>query len=103
MRALDRKLWRDLWHLRGMVAAISLVLLGGISTFVMSRVTYESLATTQQRYYADQHFADLFVGLVRAPEALVGRQVAAVVNFPPMQIGPLMSEVLVLGFPDDAG
>jgi len=37
------------------------------------------------------------------PEALVGRQVAAVVNFPPKQIGPLMSEVLVLGFPDDAG
>jgi tRNA-binding protein len=36
-------------------------------------------------------------------ETLVGRQVAAVVNFPPRQIGPLMSEVLVLGFPDDAG
>lgn len=37
------------------------------------------------------------------PEALVGRQVAAVVNFPPKQIGPLMSEVLVLGFPDANG
>ena len=37
------------------------------------------------------------------PEALVGRQVAAVVNFPPRQIGPMMSEVLVLGFPDAAG
>jgi tRNA-binding protein len=34
---------------------------------------------------------------------LVGRQVAAVVNFPPRQIGPLMSEVLTLGFPDEAG
>ncbi len=34
---------------------------------------------------------------------LVGRQVAAVVNFPPRQIGPAMSEVLVLGFPDEAG
>jgi tRNA-binding protein len=37
------------------------------------------------------------------PEALVGRQVAAVVNFPPRQIGPFMSEVLTLGFPDAAG
>ncbi len=37
------------------------------------------------------------------PEALVGRQEAAVVNFPPRQIGPLMSEVLTLGFPDEAG
>jgi tRNA-binding protein len=38
-----------------------------------------------------------------APETLVGRQVAAVVNFPPRQIGPLMSEALTLGFPDAEG
>ena len=37
------------------------------------------------------------------PEALIGRQVAAVVNFPPRQIGKTMSEVLTLGFPDAAG
>ena len=36
-------------------------------------------------------------------EALIGRQVAAVVNFPPRQIGPMMSEVLTLGFPDERG
>jgi tRNA-binding protein len=36
------------------------------------------------------------------PETLVGRQVAAVVNFPPRQIGKTMSEVLTLGFPDAA-
>jgi tRNA-binding protein len=38
-----------------------------------------------------------------AIDQLPGRQVAAVVNFPPRQIGPFMSEVLVLGFPDAAG
>lgn len=37
------------------------------------------------------------------PEALIGRQVAAVVNFPPRQIGKTMSEVLTLGFPDQNG
>lgn len=37
------------------------------------------------------------------PETLLGRQVAAVVNFPPRQIGPFMSEVLTLGFPDGEG
>ena len=37
------------------------------------------------------------------PEGLVGRQVLAVVNFPPRQIGPVMSEVLVLGVPDADG
>jgi tRNA-binding protein len=37
------------------------------------------------------------------PEQLVGRKVMAVVNFPPRQVGPFMSEVLVLGFPDEAG
>ncbi len=38
-----------------------------------------------------------------APESLVGRKVAAVVNFPPRQIGKFMSEVLTLGFPDEEG
>ena len=37
------------------------------------------------------------------PEALIGRQVCAVVNFPPRQIGPFISEVLTLGMPDPDG
>ena len=38
-----------------------------------------------------------------AVEDLAGRMVVAVVNFPPRQIGPMLSEVLVLGVPDEAG
>lgn len=37
------------------------------------------------------------------PEQIIGKQVAAVVNFPPRQIGPIMSEVLTLGFPNEDG
>jgi len=37
------------------------------------------------------------------PDRLIGRQVLAVVNFPPRQIGPMLSEVLVLGVPDENG
>jgi tRNA-binding protein len=37
------------------------------------------------------------------PEEIIGKQVMAVVNFPPRQIGPFMSEILVLGLPDAEG
>ncbi|MDL2405113.1 tRNA-binding protein [Rhizobium calliandrae] len=37
------------------------------------------------------------------PQSLIGRQVLGVVNFPPRQIGPVRSEVLTLGFEDEAG
>lgn len=43
------------------------------------------------------------IAALYAPEDLVGRQVAAVVNFPPRQIGKFMSEVLTVGFADAAG
>ena len=43
------------------------------------------------------------IAALYAPEELIGRQVAAVVNFPPRQIGKMMSEVLTVGFPDAEG
>ncbi|MEL7449704.1 MAG: ABC transporter permease, partial [Pseudomonadota bacterium] len=73
MRALDRKLLRDLWKMRGMAAAIALVLVGGVSTFVMSLVTYDSLQFTRNLYYQDHRFAQVFASLQRAPEAVADR------------------------------
>ena len=76
MRALDRKLFRDLWHLRGQVLAIAAVIMGGIATLVMSLSTYESLSLTRDRFYSEYRFAEVFASLKRAPEPVAQRLVA---------------------------
>lgn len=70
MKALRRKLLRDLWHLRGQVLAIALVVACGVAVVVTSRSAYESLALSQSGYYARYRFADVFAQLERAPETL---------------------------------
>lgn len=70
MNSLDRKLFRDLWHARGQVIAIALVVACGIASFVMARSAYTSLTLTQNTYYNEYHFAQVFASLKRAPEAL---------------------------------
>jgi putative ABC transport system permease protein len=67
---LNRVLWRDLWHLRGQVIAAALVVACGIATLVATRGTYQSLLTARDDYYLTHRFADVFVHLKRAPEAL---------------------------------
>jgi len=71
--ALRRKLLRDLWHLRGQVLAIALVVACGVAVVVTTRSAYESLALSQARYYARYRFADVFAQLERAPETLRDR------------------------------
>ncbi|MBI5460852.1 MAG: ABC transporter permease [Gammaproteobacteria bacterium] len=76
MRALDRKLLRDLWHLRGQALAIALVIGAGLAAVLMSIGTLDSLQTTRAIYYRDYDFAQVFAALKRAPESL-GERIAA--------------------------
>ncbi len=73
MRALDRKLFRDFWLLRGQVLGIAAVLMGGVATLVMSLSTYDSLVTTRDRFYREYRFAEAFAHLKRAPEPVAER------------------------------
>ena len=73
MNSLDLKLFRDLWHARGQVIAIALVVACGIASFVMARSAYTSLTLTQNTYYNEYHFAQVFLSLKRAPETIKGQ------------------------------
>jgi putative ABC transport system permease protein len=77
MRAIDHMLWRDLLHLRGQAIAVALVVACGIATWVTMRATYDSLRLTQEAYYREYRFADVFAGLERAPVSLE-REIAAI-------------------------
>ncbi|MBI4517452.1 MAG: FtsX-like permease family protein [Deltaproteobacteria bacterium] len=70
MSALDRKLLRDLRHLRGQLIAIAVVVMCGVATVVTTRTAYDSLLSSRAIYYAQYRFADIFAHLKRAPEAL---------------------------------
>lgn len=70
MKALNRKLWRELWQMKGQVFAITLVVTSGVATFIMFISTFHSLEFTRAKFYNDYNFADVFVNLKRAPESL---------------------------------
>ncbi len=73
MKALDKKLWRDLWQMKGQALAIILVIVSGVSTFVMFISTMHSLNMTRDSFYRDFGFAEVFGALKRAPESLKER------------------------------
>ena len=73
MKALNKKLLRNLWEMRGQAIAIALVIVGGVATFVMSLSTLDSLQLTRDVFYRDYRFAEIFVSLKRAPEGLRSR------------------------------
>lgn len=73
MRAINYKLIRDLWHVRGMALAIALVMICGVATYVMSRSTLDALTTTLDEFYEDYRFAEIFAVVKRAPESVATR------------------------------
>jgi putative ABC transport system permease protein len=68
LAALDWKLLRDAWHMRGQILACALVVAGGINSFVSLSSVNRTLATSQARFYEEHHFGNVFANLVRAPE-----------------------------------
>ena len=73
MKALDIKLWRELWDMRMQALAIAMVIVSGVGIFIMSLSTLDSLYETRETYYRDNHFAHVFAHLKRAPQSLVKR------------------------------
>ncbi|HSR56180.1 MAG TPA: FtsX-like permease family protein, partial [Alphaproteobacteria bacterium] len=67
MTPLNKKLVRDLWHMRGQALAIAAVIAGGIATLVMALGTIQSLSDTRAAYYERYRFADIFAAAKRAP------------------------------------
>ena len=73
VKALDRKLLRDLRHLAVQGAAIAVLVACGVAVFVGSVATYRALARSQARYYATNRFADVFAEARRVPEPVAAR------------------------------
>jgi putative ABC transport system permease protein len=67
---LNRKLLRDLWHIRGQALAIALVIASGVATLILSLGASGSLEETRRTYYERYRFADLFAAAKRAPNHL---------------------------------
>ena len=73
VRALHRKLLRDLARLKGQVVTVALVVGCGIAGFVAFQSTWDSLEHSRRRYYERYRFADAFVHLKRAPDHVAAR------------------------------
>ncbi len=100
MRALNRKLLRDLWRLRAQGAAIALVIAGGVATYLMAASTLDSLQRTEDRFYRDYRFGEVFASLKRAPLSLAARvrAIPGVARVETRVTG--QARLLLPGFPD---
>lgn len=95
MRTLNLKVLRDLSRLRGQAAAIALVIASGVLTLVFSVMGHDALSLTQERYYADYHFADVFAEVTRAPRRVADqlREIPGVAEVEPRVRAPARLEL----------
>ena len=70
IEALNKKLLRDLWNIKGQMMAIIMVMACGIATFIMSFGVIDSLTLSRDTYYDRYQFADIFAQLKRAPRGI---------------------------------
>ncbi|MGI9240880.1 MAG: ABC transporter permease, partial [Verrucomicrobiales bacterium] len=73
MRALNRKMLRDLGNMKAQAIAIALVIGCGVATYVMSLSSLHALERSRAAYYERYRFADVFTSLKRAPHSLEAR------------------------------
>ncbi len=100
MRAIDRKLVRELWMLRGQALAIAFVIMGGVATWIISFSTIDSLVMTQESFYREGRFAEIFASVRRAPERL-RREIAELPGVGQLETRVNSGATLeVAGFPD---
>jgi putative ABC transport system permease protein len=77
LSALNRKLLRDLWGMKGQAFAIAMVVAAGVAMYVMYQSTFASLSETRRAYYERQRFGHVFASLERAPQR-VAADIAAI-------------------------
>lgn len=73
MSPLNRKLWRDLWRMKGQAVAIGLVMAMGVMMLVMMTGLVSSLDETRRAYYERYRLADVFAPVTRAPQRLIDK------------------------------
>ncbi len=95
MRTLHLKVLRDLARLRGQAAAIALVIASGVLTLVFSVMGHDALSLTQERFYAERHFADVFAEVNRAPRRVADplREIPGVAEVEPRVRAPARLEL----------
>ena len=73
LSALNRKLLRDVWEMKGQALAIAAVIAAGVTMYVTYLSNFDSLQRTRAAYYQQQRFGDVFASMARAPQTLAAR------------------------------